>query len=73
MTQRLAQHNPDILASLYLGCKELVKDEGPMKGSVSTQNAHQGSENKTRKLLGGTEEKNVSTMKCHLFALQANR
>ena len=34
---------------------------GPLKGAKSAQKAHQGSETKTRRLLGGAEENSVST------------
>ena len=38
-----------------------------MKGAVSDQKALQGSETKTRELLGGTEEKSMSLMRALIF------
>ena len=47
--------------SMYL-CPEATHEasQGPLKGAVSAQKAIQGSETKTRELLGGTEEITVS-------------
>ena len=46
--------------------------QGPLKGAISAQKAHQGSETETRELLGGTTENSISPTRDHWFALKAN-
>ena len=45
--------------------------QGPLKSAVLAQKALQGSERETWELLGGTEEKSVSSARGHCFALPA--